>query len=105
MDELIEEMKVSNDDQFQMTFITAIYCIKNPFFNFECARNYLEKAEKLKQNDWQIPASRAVIAHLQGDLNEAKKQYKIAKDYYGSEIPYKDALKIPYLSNLKKELQ
>ncbi|OGD81416.1 hypothetical protein A2775_02820 [Candidatus Curtissbacteria bacterium RIFCSPHIGHO2_01_FULL_39_57] len=51
LEELLKEMQVSQDDEFQLAFITAVYCIKNPFFNFECALGYLEKAEKIKPGD------------------------------------------------------
>ncbi len=103
-DELLKQMDVTQDDQFQIAEITALYCIKNPFFNFQCARDYLEKAEKIKPTDWQIPASRSVIAYLTGNIDETKKQYKIAQDYYGAPISDKDALKIPYLQKIKEKL-
>jgi len=105
LDELLKEMAVSQDDEFQMAFITAAYCIKNPFFNYQCARNYLEKAEKIKSADWRIPASRAVIAYLEDNINEAERLYKLANELHDSLISDQESLKIPYLSHLEKRLK
>ena len=105
LDELLKEMAVSPDDEFQMAFITAAYCIKNPFFNYQCALDYLEKAEKIKSDDWRIPASRAVIAYLEENINEAERLYKLANELHGSPISDQESLKIPYLLHLEKRLK
>src|SRR3989344_8328303 len=104
LEELLKQLQVSEDDEFQLAYITAVYCIKNPFFNFECALDYLDKVNKLKPDDWRIPASRAVIAYLEGDLREAKRLYTLAQQIHISPISDSEILEIPYLSNLKKKL-
>lgn len=105
LDELLKEMEVSPDDEFQLAFITALYCIKNPFFNYQCARDYLEKSEKIKSDDWRIPASRAVIAYLEDNINEAERLYKLANELHGSPISDQESLIIPYLSHLERRLK
>ncbi len=105
LDELLKEMVVSPDDEFQLAYITAVYCIKNPFFNYQCALDYLEKSEKIKPDDWRIPASRAVIAYLNENINEAERLYRIASELHGSPISDKETLEVPYLSHLKKGLK
>ena len=98
-------MQVSKDDEFQLAYITAVYCIKNPFFNFQCALDYLEKANELKPDDWRIPASRAVIAYLDENIEEAERLYKIANELHGLPIDDKELLAVPYLTQLKKRLE
>ena len=105
LEELLKEIQVTEDDEFQMAYITAVYCIKNPFFNFQCALDYLEKAKEIKPNDWHVPASRAVIAYLEGDLSEAKRLYTLAQQIHISPISDSETLEVPYLSNLKKKFQ
>ena len=105
LDELLREIQVSQDDEFQMAFITASYCIKNPFFNYQCALDYLEKAEKINPDDWRISASRAVIAYLSENIKEAERLYKTATELHGRSIDDKETLEVPYLSHLKKRLE
>lgn len=102
--ELLKKIQVSQDDEFQLAFITAVYCIKNPFFNYQCALDYLEKAGKIKPDDWRIPASRAVIAYLDENINEAERLYKMASELHGLPIGDKELLEVPYLTHLKKRL-
>ncbi|MBI2029812.1 hypothetical protein HYT02_05325, partial [Candidatus Gottesmanbacteria bacterium] len=104
LDELLKEMGVSPDDEFQLAFITAVYCIKNPFFNYQCALDYLEKAEKIKPDDWRISASRAVIAYLKDDVDNSKKFYEDTIKLHGSPISNKEALEVPYLIHLGTSL-
>lgn len=104
LNELLKEIQVSQDDEFQMAFITAVYCIKNPFFNYQCALDYLEKAEKIKPDDWRIAASRAVIAYLEENISEAERLYKMAIELHGLPIVDKELLEVPYLNHLKKVL-
>lgn len=105
LDDLLKEMAVTQENEFQLAYITALYCIKNPFFNYQCARDYLKKSEKIKTDDWRIPASRAVIAYLEDNINEAERLYKLADELHGSPISYQESLKIPYLSYLEKRLK
>lgn len=104
LDDLLKEIRVTKDDEFQLAFITAVYCIKNPFFNFECALDYLNKADEIKPNDWRIAASRAVVAFLKEDYGETERLYNIANELHDSVISDKELLEIPYLSHLKKIL-
>ena len=59
---------------------------------------------KIKRDDWRITASRAVIAYLNDNIDEAERLYIIANELHGLPIGDKELLEVPYLTQLKKRL-
>lgn len=104
VENFLDRIEISNDRLFDLEFLTATYCIKNPFFNFDCARDYLETSKKYRPNDWRITAAYSVVSYLENNIEDAQRLYTHAVEQHGSVINDKEALEIPYLVQVKNEL-
>ena len=70
--EFLKQIQFSPQDEFQICFDTARYCMKNPFFQFKTAQSYLDRAEQIDKKTWKTKALNASLAFLRNDEKKAK---------------------------------
>jgi tetratricopeptide (TPR) repeat protein len=75
------------------------YVLKAPFFNFEAARKYYEKALTVASDDWEVWANLATLAFFEGDLEAGKSALRKAVSLKQGPIVPKASYwwRIPYL--------
>ena len=84
---------------YESTFyvLTAIYCMKPPFFNYDAAWDYLKRAEAIQPPYWTIHANLGTIALMREDWDEARTQLKRARELSVIPLPLEERGSIPYL--------
>ena len=100
LDEFLERVEFSSEDQFDIYLKTAKYTMKNPFLHFSIAKAYLDEAEAIDNKSWKTKAARASIAFLQGSKEEADAFLHEADKLYGLPLKSEQVQNIPYLSQL-----
>ncbi len=103
LDEFLQRVGFSPEDELEILFSSAKYCVKNPFFNFAAAKACLDKAEKIEEN-WQIKALRASLAFLQNKQTEAEEFLEKAESLQGFPLSENQIKQIPYLNQFYPSL-
>ena len=99
LNDFLNRIKFSSQDEYRIYLSTARYSLKNPFFHFSIAANYLKLAQKLNPRHWQPKALLASIAFLTHRPDQARQLlYQAEQLYVGHLQPKIVARYIPYLN-------
>jgi len=102
LEEFLKRVGYSAADDFGIYFSSAKYCLKNPFFNVDCAQNYVEKAQMSSGPVWQTEALKASIAFVKGQSATASAYLQKAEVLKGGQLTAEEISQIPYLNQVMK---
>ena len=75
----------------------AKYSMKTPFYNFNAARMYLDKALGMDSSNWEIWVNLATLAFFENRIEEGREQLGMAIQLRGAPIDRNDRRNAPYL--------
>ena len=102
-DEFLDRIALSKEDQLKLALIPARYCLKNPFFNYECVSRYLDQVKAIDPSYWEITALESVMAYLQRDYTKARSLYTQLTSSKNYTLTLEDKINVPYFLLLEKE--
>lgn len=100
LNEVVSHLQITSEDRFQELLAVAKYCLKPPFFNYDCAESTLNEAELIDKSDWILWANKATLSLARNNLNKAGEELKEAFKLRRSKISLKDYNNIPTLEYL-----
>ena len=81
----------------------ATYAMRPPFYHYDIARDYLERARKLAPNRWQIWANLATVDVLEGNTEDGIEKLGRARQLKGAALDLDDRVATPYLKEALEE--